>query len=64
MEYKVVVGDSPGELTRIVKEFMMEKWKPVGSHQVVIRKGQNRFSGTQHMDTINQLEYSQTLIRE
>ena len=43
---------------------MKEGWTPVGSHQVVIRREQNRFSGQQHMDTLNQLEYTQTLIKE
>lgn len=63
MEYKVVSGDSPGELSKVVKEFIQEGWKPSGSHQVVVRREQNRYSGTQHMDTLYQLEYSQTLTR-
>ena len=35
-----------------------------GSHQVVIRRQQNRFRGDQHVDTLNELEYSQTITRE
>ena len=63
MEYKIVSGDSPNEVTNRVNELMKDGWKPSGSHQVVIRREQNRFSGQQHMDTLNQLEYTQTLIK-
>lgn len=63
MEYKIISGDSPGELTKVVMEFIKEGWKPSGSHQVVIRREQNRYSGSQHMDTLNQIEYTQTIIR-
>jgi hypothetical protein len=63
MEYKILSGDSPGELSQVVKEFIKEGWVPSGSHQVVIRRVQNRYSGSQHMDTLNQIEYTQTIIR-
>lgn len=64
MEYKIVSGDSPNELTNKVNGYISEEgWTPVGSHQVVIRREQNRYSGQQHMDTLNQLEYTQTLIK-
>ncbi len=63
MEYKIISGDSPGELTKVVMEFIKEGWKPSGSHQVVIRREQKRFSGPQHMDTLYQIEYTQTIIR-
>jgi len=29
--------------------------KLLGSHQVVIHREQNRYSGQQHMDTLNQI---------
>jgi hypothetical protein len=64
MEYKIVYGGSPSELTRVVNENLKEGWKLVGSHQVVVRHLQNRFRGTQHVDTLNDLEYTQTLVRE
>lgn len=64
MMYKIIEGSSPNEITKKVNELINEGWKPVGSHQVVIRREQNRFSGQQHMDTLNQLEYTQTLIKE
>ncbi len=63
MEYKVVYGESPSELTRLVSENLNNGWELSGSHQVVIRRQQNRYSGQQWMDTVNQLEYSQTLIK-
>jgi len=63
MEYKILSGDSPGELSKVVTEFIKEGWVPSGSHQVVIRREQKRFSGQQHMDTLYQIEYTQTIIR-
>lgn len=64
MEYKVIYGGSPSELTTKVNERIKEGWEIVGSHQVVIHREQNRYSGQQHMDTLNQLEYSQTIIKK
>jgi len=64
MEYKILVGESPNELTRLVNEKLNDGWTILGSHQVVIRREQNRYSGQQHMDTLNQLEYSQTMIKK
>lgn len=63
MEYKIIEGGSPNEITRKVNELIQEGWTPVGGHQVVVRREQNRYSGQQHMDTLNQLEYTQTLIK-
>ena len=63
MEYKVVYGDSPSELTRLVSEKLQNGWELSGSHQVVIRRQQNRYRGDQMIDTINEIEYSQTLIK-
>ena len=64
MEYKLVYGGSPSELTTKVNEKINEGWEIVGSHQVVIHREQNRYSGSQHMDTLNQLEYSQTMCKK
>jgi hypothetical protein len=64
MEYKIVNGGSPSELTTKVNEKIKEGWEVVGSHQVVIHREQNRYSGQQHMDTLNQLEYSQTMCKK
>jgi hypothetical protein len=64
MEYKIIEGGSPNEITKKVNDLIKDGWTPVGSHQVVVRREQNRFSGQQHMDTLNTLEYTQTLTRE
>lgn len=64
MEYKIVNGGSPSELTTKVNEKIKEGWELIGSHQVVIHREQNRYSGQQHMDTLNQLEYSQTMCKK
>ena len=64
MEYKIVNGGSPSELTTKVNEKIKDGWELVGSHQVVIHREQNRFSGQQHMDTLNQLEYAQTMCKK
>lgn len=63
MDYKILVGESPNELTRLVNEKLNDGWTILGSHQVVIRREQNRYSGSQHMDTLNQLEYTQTMTK-
>jgi hypothetical protein len=64
MEYKIVYGDSPSEINTKVNEMINNGWEIVGSHQVVIRREQNRYSGSQHMDTLNQLEYTQTMCKK
>ena len=64
MEYKIVYGDSPSEINTKVNEMINDGWEPIGSHQVVVRREQNRYSGSQHMDTLNQLEYTQTMCKK
>jgi hypothetical protein len=64
MEYKIVYGDSPSEINTKVNEMINNGWEIVGSHQVVVRREQNRYSGSQHMDTLNQLEYTQTMCKK
>jgi hypothetical protein len=64
MEYKIVSGGSPTDLTFKVNERLNDGWELVGSHHVVIHREQNRYSGQQHMDTLNQLEYSQTMCKK
>jgi hypothetical protein len=64
MEYKIVTSSSPNGLNDKVSEMVNVGWQPIGSHQVVILREQNRYSGQQHMDTLNSLEYSQTMVKE
>ena len=63
MEYKIVYAPSPEGLVGKVNEEMKNGWTPIGGHQVSEQHRQNRFSGTQHMDTIIKQEYSQSLIK-
>lgn len=63
MEYKILSSRSPEELTRKVNELIKENWTPNGGHSVVEIHRQNRFSGSQHMDTRIEVEYSQTMIK-
>jgi len=61
MDYKIIRSSTVDTLSEKVNEFILNGYEPIGSHQVVIIKSQNRYSGTQHMDTINTIEYSQTV---
>ena len=63
MEYQVIVADNCYELTKEVKELIGKGWEIKGSHQVALRRTQNKFSGEQFMASQNQLEYSQTMIK-
>jgi len=64
MDYKIVTSSTPEQLTVKVNELIKEGWKPVGGHQAFITHQQNRFSGDQHKDTVYDVEYSQTMIKE
>ena len=64
MKYKIVSANSPNELTNIVNEHLQEGWEISGSHQVQVIHSQNRYRGDQHIDTKNELEYSQTIIKK
>jgi hypothetical protein len=63
MKYKILVSHSGEDLTRRVEQHIEDGWTPFGSHQVVVKHEQNRFRGTQHVDTLNELEYSQTIMK-
>ena len=56
MDYKIVYAPSPEGLVSKVKEKIAEGWKPIGGHSVVEEHRQNRYSGSQHMDTIIKVE--------
>lgn len=59
--YKVITAKSAEDLTMKVAQYLDEGWVTDGTHQVVVRIIQNRFSGSQHMSSESELEYSQTL---
>jgi len=64
MDYKILTSGSPDQLTTRVNEYIKEGWKPIGGHSVVETHRQNRYSGSQHMDTLIKVEYSQTITKE
>lgn len=63
-DYHVITSNHAEGLTSMVKKWMKNGWKPLGGHSVVETHRQNRYAGTQHMDTIIKVEYSQTMVRE
>ena len=64
MEYKVLSSSSPQGLTEKVNGHVAEGYTPTGGVIVNIIQSQNRFRGSQHVDTINKLEYVQSVIKE
>ena len=63
MEYKVLSSSSPQGLTEKVNDHVAEGYTPTGGVIVNIIQSQNRFRGSQHVDTINKLEYVQSVIK-
>ena len=64
MDYKVVSESSPEGLTSKVKKMIEDGWEPIGGHTVNELRRYNRYSGTQHRDTIVECEFSQTMIKK
>ena len=61
MDYIIIRSSTVDVLNEKVNDLILIGYEPIGSHQVVVIKSQNRYSGTQHIDTINTIEYSQTV---
>jgi hypothetical protein len=61
MDYIIIRSSTVNVLNEKVNDLILIGYEPIGSHQVVVIKSQNRYSGTQHIDTINTIEYSQTV---
>lgn len=64
MEYIILNSNSPNGLSEKVNNLINDGWKPVGAHQVVEQHRQNRFRGAEHLDTLIENEYSQTMTRK
>ena len=64
MEHIILTSSSASGLTKRINEKTEEGWETVGSHQVTTIYSQNKFSGTQHMATQHEIEYSQTMVYE
>jgi hypothetical protein len=60
--YKIVTSSNANSLTEKVNQAISEGWEIIGSHHVVEKHHQLRYSGMQHKDTTIDLEYSQTII--
>lgn len=63
MEYKVITARNAEELNAIVAKKIELGFIPVGSHTAVTTHKQNRFRGNQLVDTVYQVEYSQTMLK-
>ena len=64
MKYRVVHSSSPEGLEKKVSQLIEDGFTPTGGVNVNIIRQQNRYSGSQHMDTINSLEYVQSLVKD
>ena len=58
MKIKIITASSPEGLHSKIQDMIAEGWEPMGSHSAVNTHSQNRYAGTQHMDTIHKTEYS------
>lgn len=58
---KIIYASSPESLNSKIAESVAEGWEVVGSHQAIVVHSQNRYAGSQHMDTVHKSEYSITL---
>lgn len=58
---KIISASSPESLNSKIEEMIAEGWEPIGSHSAVNLHSQNRYAGSQHMDTIHKTEYSITM---
>ena len=64
MEQKIITSHTASGLNEKIEKMIGEGWKPLGSHHVVVTHSQKRFAGSQHRDTIHEVEYSQTMTKE
>jgi hypothetical protein len=58
---KVITADSASELNKKIEKYTEEGWEAIGSHNVVEIHRQNRFRGSELVDTIIKSEYSITI---
>lgn len=62
-EFDILTSSSSFELKEMVNKRIDDGWEVVGGLNVVIVHSQNRFRGTQHIDTLNKVEYSISMIK-
>ena len=63
METLIITSSSNQGLNDKIKSYTEQGYRVVGTHQVVETHHQNRFRGTQHVDTIIEREYSITMVK-
>jgi hypothetical protein len=63
METLIITSSSPQGLNEKIEKYYNEGYRVEGSHQVIETRHQNRFRGTQHVDTLIEHEYSVTLTK-
>jgi hypothetical protein len=61
MKTKIITASNAHTLNKMIEEKTSEGWEVVGNHSVVIIHSQNRYAGSQHMDTRHEAEYSITI---
>ena len=61
MDTMIISSQTTHGLNEKIESYINEGYEVVGSHQVVERHHQNRFRGTQLVDTIIEVEYSITI---
>lgn len=61
MKTKIITASSPHTLNKQIEEMIADGWESVGSHSAVTIHAQNRYAGSQHMDTRYETEYSITM---
>lgn len=59
----IITAGTAHSLNQKIADKMKEGYTPIGSHTVVQEHAQNRFAGSQHMDTQYQVEYAQTMVK-
>lgn len=61
MKTKIIYASSPESLNSKIEEMGADGWQAIGGHSAVNTHSQNRYAGSQHMDTIHKTEYSITM---
>ena len=64
MEYKIIYSSTPEGLVNKVNDLIKQGWEVVGGHCVSEQHRQNRYRGSQHLDTIITVEYTQSMIKK
>lgn len=58
---KIITASSITALNNKIEELIAEGWETIGQHTAIVVHSQNRYRGTQHMDTLHETEYSITM---